>query len=180
MIPPLFCSLLISYFYEEMMVRTNDHTLLFEHSSLSYLLDFAGYKINRVTPWQQPPPHPPARPPKEKNFTLGSSSTGLVIMNNILKLRYAKIQTCCLNCMQLPLRRPYLHLSLYFLSWHHLDSMINMVFRATLDIWQCYLNVYDGVYYCLGNLICRKYVFNLFFKINNSTITLLETGNKYK
>ena len=122
------------------------------------------------------PPHPPQR----KNFTLGSSSTGLVIMSNILKLRYAEIQTCCLNCMQLPLRRPYLHLSLYFLSWHHLDSMINMVFRATLAIWQCNLNVYDGMYYCLGNLICRKYVFNLFFKINNSTITLLEAGNKYK
>ena len=178
MIPPLFCSLLISYFYEEMMVRTNDHTLLFEHSSLSYLLDIAGYKINRVTPWQQPPPHPPPLPQKrKKNFTLGSSSTGLVIMNNILKLRYAEIQTCCLNCMQLPLRRSYLHLSLYFLSWNHLDSMIKMVFRATLDIWQCNLNVYDGMYYCLGN----KYVENnLLFKINNSTITLLETGNKYK
>lgn len=139
-------------------------------------------QVIKSTEWHldnNPHPTPPA-PQRKKNFTLGSSSTGLVIMSNILKLRYAETQTCCLNCMQLPLRRPYLHLSLYFLSWHHLDSMINMVFRATLDIWQCYLNVYDGVYYCLGNLICRKYVFNLFFKINNSTITLLETGNKYK
>ena len=28
--------------------------------------------------------------------------------------------------LQLPLRRPYLHLNLYFLSSHHPDSMINM------------------------------------------------------